>query len=401
MSGPLSSIMGGGAPVGSIIQAPYNLTDPAWLPCDGRKVLRATYPLLSACLPSVGVFTATSRTKSGAPTSSAIANNGTNWVVTGPIATVPMYYTPDGITYTAAGGIAASADVRSVLYDGTNFVAATATAAQCAYSTTGGTSWTTSASAVVRAPNSGLQTCMSWASSLGTVGRFCLAADSLAFFTSDDRGVTWAQQTHGLGGNAFHVCWTGTKFIATTSVASTIYTSPTGLSGTWTAQTMPFYTSPASALAGAIISDGSGKVLFVDSAYEKVYTSTDHGATWSARDFQDPVRGNVLGFSTAVPSYTNGRFFLCATGIGSLQGWTVVSSDLSSWVIISSLQGITATGTYSYKSGVYLANANATSTAAFTLTEDTSYMQLPLPMQAPGDNLNPRWNNFMPFIKVK
>jgi hypothetical protein len=395
MSGPISSIIGGGQPIGSIVQAPYNLTDSAYLPCDGRKVLRATYPRLSDCLPSIGTFTATSRTKGATPTSSAIANNGTLWVVTGAVGTSNLHSTTDGITYTPRT-TPATCDIRSVLHDGTNFVAANAVAGAMQYSANG-TAWSTSATATVAAPGStALQTCMTWASSLGTVGRFCLGAGATAagtVYTSDDRGVTWTARTSGLAAiNVFHVCWTGQKYIATSSTANTIYTSTDGI--TWVAQAMPFATAAATAGFGSIISDGNGKVLWVGAVNtgNSLVVSLDHGATWSIKILYDAT-GAVIPFAAAtnsVANYTNGRFIV----LGAASQLSVISTDLVGWTVSGDF-ALGNTGTVSHKSGVYLQNVTFNSTAASTLTEDATYMRLPytVPSGAQGNKTD--------FIKVQ
>ena len=404
-----SSTAGGGLPVGSIVQAPYNLTDPSYLPCDGRKVLRATYPLLSACLPGIGTFTATSRTKTEAPTSSAIATNGTVWVVTGVVGNSNLFTTPDGITYTPRS-ISVAADVRAILWDGTNFITANS-AANPPYYSSAGTTWTASASAGTTAPTSGLQTCMTQAPTLGAVGRICIAGGGANFYTSDDHGVTWTTRAHGLGGNVFHVCWTGSKFIATTGTTNVIYTSTDGI--TWTSVAMPFATGVATAPTGGIISDGNGKVLWLDgySSYY-LYTSLDHGASWSVRTIASPItscQSNGGGLLTHgnTPSYTNGRFFILGYGVRIEQGyWLLSSTDLVGWSFLETPQGMSGGSTGSYKPGVYLFNADKSTTAAYTFVEDVSRMYLPYGtvFSISGGGLAISvigGSNFMPFIKVK
>lgn len=396
----LSQFTGGGgkSPVGSIVQAPYNLADPDYLPCDGRAVLRSQYPLLSACLSNIGTFTATARTKPAVPTSSAIAANGTSWVVTGSVGVSNLYTTPDGITYTARTTPAAS-DVRSILFDGVNFVTARNDAGgggtgNPMYSTDGGTTWTVSASSAP-VPLTALQTCMTHAPTLGTVGRFCMATSGGNFFTSDDRGVTWTSRAHGLGGSAFQVCWTGQKFIATTGTSSVIYTSADGIA--WASQKVPFSVNPASANTGSIVSDGAGKVLWHVSTAQPFATSTDHGVTWSRRRVGSED-GSQATFNAAgtTPWCTNGRFFIASNSHQTVYS----SSDLVAWVFDSGIIGANGTFGISHKSGVYLLNNFATTDGAQTIVEDTTKMTLPSGYQNVATS-NGSWNNFMPFIKVK
>ena len=388
-------------PVGSIVQAPYNLTDPNYLPCDGRRVSRSLYPKLSACLPSIGTFTATSRTKAAVPTSSAIAADGTNWVVTGPVGTNNLYTTPDGITYTARTTPAAC-DIRSILNDGTNFVAANGVAGGGAmqYSSNNGVTWNTSATATVGSLATSFQTCMAYAPTLGANGRFCLAqGSSLSAWTSDDRGVTWTARTTGLAasGQIFHVCWTGQKFIATCGTATTIYTSTDGI--TWVAQLLPFVTTAATATAGSIVSDGSGKVLSILDS-NKVITSLDHGVTWAVRFFIEPATTSTVSTSIGhVANYTNSRFSFFSAGTG----WLLSSTDLVGWSLTGDIPSPATTAAaraaMSYKAGVYLVNSDNATTQAYTVTEDTSYLRLPLGAQS--GSTGSTWNNFIPFIKVQ
>lgn len=383
----LSSIMGGSQPVGSIVQAPYNLTDPAHLPCDGRRVLRATYPRLSACLPSIGTFTATSRAKSATPTSSAIAADGTNWVVTGAVGTSNLYTTPDGITYTARATPGAT-DTRTLLHTGTNFVAAGPNG-NAMYSPTG-TTWTASASSSAQATASMLQTSMTYAPGLGGAnGRIYLCGGTAAGgWTSDDHGVTWTVRVSGAF-ILYHVCWTGQNFIATGSAANTIYTSTDGI--TWAAQTMPFATSAATPTLGSIISDGNRKVLLVNATSNYIATSTDHGATWSLRTFfdQNGTQIALTAATNAVANYTNGRFFIFASGVQ----FTLISTDLAGWSISGEF-AVGNTGCISHKAGVYLQNVTFNTTAASTIVEDTSYMRLPYTVPSAGQG------NKTDYIKV-
>ena len=402
-----NDVVSGGLPVGAICLSPFNLTDSAWLPCDFRPLVRALYPLLSACLPKIGTFTATSRTKGATPTGNAITNNGTVWCVTGAVGTSNIHTTSDGITYTPRT-TGTSADTRSILSDGTNIVAANAASSgsNSHYSTNGGTTWAQTATAVVLAPTGGLQTCMTWAPSLGTVGRFCVMTSGGVPWTSDDRGVTWTQRNGGaaLGAGGYHVCWTGTKFIATTGTLNTIYTSTDGI--TWVAQTLAVKLAAATAGTGSIVSDGNGKVLILEGGvWGRVLTSTDHGANWSVRNFSQQFMGasgqGYLDFSTSgsTPSFTNGRFFITGSVGGSLP-ITFASADLVGWAQLEYQVGVTGLSTWSHKSGVYLVNADNSSSSAFTLTEDTNYMRLPHPAQMTTGNTTTA-NNLMPFIKVQ
>lgn len=384
-----SSMFGGGLPIGSTILAPYSLTDPSWLPCDGSTILRATYPILGAVLPSIGTFTPTIRTKSAAPVSQAIATDGTVWVVTGSTSQ-NIYTTTDGITYTART-VPTGTDIRSIIYDGTNFVAAGNDATNHSmYSTTGGTTWSSSSTGgAYPEPNSN-PTCMAWASTLGTVGRFCIAgggSNTGSVWTSDNRGVSWTSRTVLGSPNIYHVCWTGSTFLATGSDGH-IHASTDGI--TWTGFDIPGTSVVATIDSWPIISNGAGKVL--TSYGSSVITSLDNGATWKISTLYN-LAGTALSFANCQPSYTNNRFFI-ATSSSQL-----CSTDLISWLI----QPVLNAGAYwvnsywSYKSGVYLVNVSAASLTALTVVEDTGYALLP----NTGNSSVAGISNFKSFIKAK
>ena len=389
-----SEFVGGSAPVGSIVQGPYNLTDIAYLPCDGRKVVRATYPLLSACLSSVGTFTGTSRTKPVTCVTAAICTHGLNYVMSGIAGgSGGILTTPDGITFTQRT-TPAGTTVVSLISDGTNIVGA-ANGASPVYSTDGGSTFTASTGSSTTTLS---QTAMAHAPTLGANGRFCIAtAGSTQVSTSDDRGLNWTLRTHGLGYIVFHVCWTGTKYIATLNTAGYIGVSVDGI--TWTLQAMPFRTSASTAIAGGIVSDGAGKVLWVDAGAFLLYTSSDYGVTWSKRMYGVVSNGANSGLMVLyMPSFANGRFFISVSVVAAGCSF-LTSADLQSWAPVLDAYSPSMSSNYNvmaHKSGVYFFN-DATTTACQTLVEDTTKMYLPNNSQSEVGSSN----NFLPFIKVQ
>ena len=395
-----SEFVGGSAPVGSIVQGPYNLTDPAYLPCDGRKVSRITYPLLSACLSNVGTFTSTNRVKPVTSVNAAICTHGLNFVMSGIAGGAGgMLTTPDGITFTQRA-TPVSTTVVSLISDGTNIVGAT-TGAVPVYSTDGGSTFAATATAGT-ATSTNVQTAMAHAPTLGANGRFCIAnVSATQVATSDDRGVLWTLRTHGLGFTVMHVCWTGTKYLATLNTAGFVGVSADGIS--WALQAMPFRTSVANANGGGIVSDGAGKVLWIDAANTLIFTSTDHGANWSKRSFGTtsngsiPGQGSVYVISMYLPSFANSRFFVSISSTFDCSFFC--SSDLQSWVPV--MEGFSTSraspyAVFAHKSGVYLFNDAAT-TFLQTMVEDATRMYLPNNAQSESNNSN----NFLPFIKVQ
>ena len=389
-----SEFVGGSAPVGSIVQGPYNLTDLAYLPCDGRKVVRATYPLLSACLSSIGTFTGTSRTKPVTSGSGAICTHGLNYVISGISGgSGGIVTTPDGITFTQRT-TPTSTTVTSLISDGTNIVGA-AKGALSVYSADSGATFIATATASISTLTN-TPTSMAYASALGANGRFCIAnINSTQIATSDDRGVTWTLRTHGLGASLMHVCWTGTKYICTLDIIGFIGVSSDGI--TWSLQAMPFRTNIATTNFGAIISDGAGKVLWADALSALIFTSLDSGATWSKRAFGVMTTGLSAGlFAVSWISFVNGRFFIAPA---TNSGCTFLSSaDLQSWAMVADAYSPNMTGAFNsmaYKSGVYLFNDS--SAFCQTIVEDLTKMYLPNGAQSEVGSSN----NFLPFIKVQ
>ena len=393
-----SEFVGGSAPVGSIVQGPYNLTDPAYLPCDSRKVVRATYPLLSACLSSIGTFTGTGRTKPVTSVNAAICTHGLNYVMSGIAGGAGgIVTTPDGITFTQRT-TPTSTTVVSLISDGTNIVGA-ASGASPVYSTDGGATFTATATAGVSVTAGTVQTVMAYAPTLGANGRFCMAnlnASTTQIATSDDRGVTWTLRTHGLGFTVMHVCWTGTKYIATLNTGGFVGVSADGIS--WALQAMPFRTLAASGNVGTIVSDGAGRVLWCDSTGTLIITSADHGINWSKRAFGAISTGFTGGYtSITLISFANSRFFAALTANAGCS--FLCSADLQSWVPVMDAYSPSMTSSFNvmaHKSGVYFFN-DSTTTACQTLVEDTTKMYLPNNAQSESSSSN----NFLPFIKVQ
>lgn len=387
-----SQFGGGSAPVGSFIQVAYALNDPAYLLANGAKILRSAYPLFSSTQLGVNTFTYTARTKGVTSASTAIAVHAGLWVMAGAkTTTVNIQTTPDAVTFTQRSTPATlvNCDVRSLISDGINVVgvAVNVTGIDAFYS----------ADAITFTRSSGTVNCldfsnpcvMAYSSTLGTLGRFIVANGTTGFYTSDDRGVTWTTQAHGLTGNVFSVAWTGAKFIALTSVLNTIFTSTTGLAGSWVSQTLlTVLLVQAAASTNTIASDGAGRVCIANAGNPNAPTPTsvlvsqDHGVTWSERAFLDPKLASLSYIFPTQVSFTNGLFFITATGNND-SGQVLTSKDGIAWVILPdiNLSRLSAgSSSISYKSGVYL--AATFSASVITFTEDTTKMYLPLVGQA-------------------
>lgn len=100
---------------------------------------------------------------------------------------------------------------------------------------------------------------------------------------STNNGVTWTNITVGATGNQYSkVIWTGSRFVIAVGTSGgtipMIYSSPTGLAGSWVAGTgtLPAATAPCTDL----VTDGAGKVLYLHSSGG--WYSADHGVTWAS-----------------------------------------------------------------------------------------------------------------------
>lgn len=400
---PMGPVNNSSAPVGSFLFAPYKISDPAYLLCNGAKLVRTTYPLYAALQP-VGTFTSTIRTKGAVASSAAVYADSTNFIAAGAPGTSAIQTSPDGITWTQRTTAAyTSYGIKCIAGDGTNIVILTSAAAGIApsYSTDNGATFTQSTSGGAFVADQSPPSALTYAPNLGTVGRFLALcqANGLYISTSDDRGVTWTSYAHGTGFNFLAVCWTGTKFIALTSISGTVMTSTTGLTGSWTAQAVSFIQTFTAAGQGQIVSDGAGKVLIIDNSAFVATVSTDNLATTYSRSFATLLStGNTPGnMYLGVPSFANGRFFILWTA--GQQRSLLVSTDLNTWLYPPdvSLPAIEQYG-IAFKAGVYLASSLG-SQNAFSFVEDTTKVYLPLGVQniaQYGSN-----NNYNTFVKVK
>lgn len=204
--------------------------------------------------------------------------------------------------------------------------------------------------------------------------------DSTNLYSSTDGGATWTARAHNMGiaVGPCAIVWTGSRFVAVgndtstavkattspdgvtwtlsalasglaaTSVSSvdiawdgsavavaipgqntsnTIYTSPTGLSGTWTARTVPgssSYTAGNSRLGGGAL----GFVYtFASGNSNNLVYSTDHGATWAS--------GTVSSGAGPAAKPMVGSGFVAIASVGGATSSLVYSTNFTSWAAIS------------------------------------------------------------------
>ena len=389
--------------VGEVIEAAVNPDPLKWMTMGGQELERAKYPELSKLFP-VGTFTSTARTLAGAPSSSVIIADNTNFIAASSTATgAPMQTSADGITWNSpAAGWAASTTWGCMIVAGSRIVALPAageTAAfvtatnQTAVATTLKSNWTATTGCGSSAVTQGL----AYSPQLGLTVAIRGSTDALAYTLSDGSTAWTARTTPSSAKTA--ICWTGTRFIITEvtvlNQALPIIVSTDGIN--WSREYLPFVGGTGH--SPSIVSDGNGTVVcsgYINTGVGggntgATFTSKDGGATWvSVFGAADAYALNIY------MSYVNGLF------IGAYGYTTVASTGISTstdglnWFNepSSARAGLTMDATYyAYKSGVYC-GIIASITSALTATLGTTKFRLPAS--------NIRTTGLMPrFIKYR
>lgn len=399
-TGYISQFIAGNT-IGSIVQAPYNLSDVNYLKADGSIITRANYPIYSAQSGSVGTFTTTIRAAMASSLSGAtnsMSSNGTNMVVsTGQPALLGIQFsTNGGVTWSnATSGLVASASFIQTAFAGTNFIGVSNTTnSQMVYAAASSPGVWTASSGVTLA-NGNTPTIA--ANSAGTV----VLMYGTGAYVSTNSGVSYTA-TSGVTGSTVSppIVWTGTQFmvmgIGGTGIGT--QTSPTGLTGTWTVNAIAPW--GASYTPSSAVSDGAGNVLVTANANSVAWVSNNGGTTWREVMLPQPASGQS--------SYANGRFFTPQTLYSSASGFTAdgsvaVSSDLLTWVSVPNFALTAGTGSSTisttligYAQGNYAAVNNISPGYVYTSTENTAQMYLPTSRRNYGFTTN--WQE---WVKVQ
>jgi hypothetical protein len=198
---------------------------------------------------------------------------------------------PDGNTWTLRAMPSSAAWVACV--DGVNCVAVVPGATTVANSTNSGVTWA-SGGALPGTARSSLALVMP-----SILGGICLvpATTASTVYRSTDTGGTWSTETlpAALGGN-MGIYKVGGLFWYWSS-ATTAYTSPTGLTGSWTSRTLPI--TPGNSLHSKDFDDS---LLITTGAGGAVYSSAD-GINWVLQALSETYFG---GFINGVPTKANG-----------------------------------------------------------------------------------------------
>lgn len=395
--------------VGEVVQSPINLeamTGGRYLLLDGRDLNRADVPELGYKKDRVtgalafpgGVFTGTARTLAASPAQPVIAVNGNGQYVaaaanSGGTASM-IQASSDGVTWStdAAGGWAGG-DCTSLIYAGSRLIMTGSSGSlvvphvsSFAGSDTAATAfanWTATTVATTTTLTQGLAYSATANAGAGRAVMIPNAAGT-TIWTLDDGATAWVARSHSNSRTKKAVVCTGTKFIAfCTDNYNIILTSNDGV--TWVEQFLPQVFSSAFANA---VSDGRGTVVAASTSLSGIFiVSKDHGATW--RTVYTPyaetlLLSNASGGAVGLLSVANDKFFCTTPLSGTSLGNDFVSADGTTWFAEPLQRGrgvIYAGGNtakpVAYKNGVYCLLTSAT-TAALTLTEDTSKFRLPL-----------------------
>ena len=224
------------------------------------------------------------------------------------------YTTPDFITFTKQT-IGSGTTLKSILWNGSQFVAAGRGGSSGLFLTSpNGVSWTTHISAVH------LFYGVAYASS---IPQYVVAADSQRIYTSSTGlSGSWTSSLIA-GANTFlDVVWSGSQFVAVGTVG-TIFTSATG--GSWTSRT----SGTSANLRSVAWSSSLG--LFVVVGDSGVIRTSSDGITWTAR-----TSGVVSSLQSVTWALNQ---FIAVSSAGNT---ILTSTDGTTWVVrpSSSIKGL-------------------------------------------------------------
>lgn len=380
--------------IGTCVDSPINLesaTNGQWLCCDGRDILRGSYPELAKYFP-IPIFTSTARTLNAAPVLNAIAADSTNFLCPGAAGTSPLQASADGITWSTSATWTAATSPAAIINAGTRYVMAGAggdlaqpyvsTIDQTAANAVAKANWTATTGGTTPTTNNIQGLAYSPTANAGA-GRTVLVRNgslstAAGLFYMNDGATAWNACSGGSTASHFAVCWTGQKFIVTdATTGNRIKTSNDG--ATWVDQYIPFKNGGTASVA----SDGNGTVVMyttsvllgMNTTGVGVLVSKDHGATWRFISWTT----NDKWSSNGTIQYVNGMF---SCSQSTMQ--TLLSVDGISWFNeqVSNRgkawegAGAGDLSVWAYKAGVYC--GISTTTTALTATGDNSKFRLPM-----------------------
>lgn len=241
---------------------------------------------------------------------------GSQFIAVPSTANVNVYTSPDLKVWTARSVNGAST-IWFMRNNGANVIACQNSGNAPRKSTDGGVTW----SATTVMPGAIVPTNAAYTSS----GVFFIGTATSGYVTTDV-GTTWSvtQTLPHASDNLFAV---GATFVSYAAASGTYYTSTTGLTGSWTARTLPGAITSAS-----IYDDGSGGLILVPNDTTKTFWGTTDGINWTDLGFNDSSY-NTGGIGTVtyyVPFKVNGVW--CVGSNSTYAGALLVKHAGSKWV---------------------------------------------------------------------
>lgn len=348
-----SSQFGGGLALGTVVQG-INLSEPEYVPCDGRPLARASYARLATLFP-FGKLTGTVRALVEDSPNYCIAASPTYLVAAAASGSSAVQYSSDGVTWSKAGVATPSMTVNSLIFAGTRWIA-TGSFGSVVAVTSGGNPNSTWTALTGGTPGGVPRYGVAYSAALGRAA-FLTPGDSPTIHTLENGATALVARTASSQTRS-GICWSGSKFV--TLNGATISTSANGI--TWADAPLP---ETASSTAG-IASNGAG-VVVISGVTSGLLVSQDHGATWAVAAIPE-----VPADSAWHVYYSGDRFFVPTTrGVAmSLNGRV--------WFLEPQRIQLRATATMFAKKGGAFVQTQASSTVAYSFAESATEFNAPL-----------------------
>lgn len=348
-----SSSIPSGLPVGSVVHG-INLSEPEYVPCDGRPLARASYARLAELFP-FGKLTGTVRALVESPAQYCIAASPTYLVAAAASGVSAVQYSADGVTWSKAGVVTPNIGVNSLIFAGTRWIA-TGNTGSAPFATSGDNPNSTWTALTGGTPSGVLRYGVAYSAALGRAA--LLSSGSSSTIHTLENGATALVARTASTAIRSGICWSGSRFV-TINVA-TISTSADGI--TWADAPLP---EAASSTAG-IASNGAGAVV-ISGATSGLLVSQNHGATWAVA----AIPGVPADSSWRV-YYSDDRFFVPTTS------GVAMSLDGLAWFLEPQLIQLRATGNMFAKKGGAFVQIQAGFTVAYSFAESATEFNAPL-----------------------
>lgn len=231
---------------------------------------------------------------------------GSQFVAVPSAASVNVFTSPDLKVWTARS-VSGASWAWTIRNNGANLIACQSSGNAPCKSTNGGVTWT---------PATALPVVLNPVNAAYTSGGVFFVGTTTAGYVSTDNGTTWsASQT--LPHTSSNVMTIGNLMLSYSTGSGTYYTSSTGLTGSWTARTMP-----ASITAASIYDDGSNGLILVPTDTTRNFWGSTDGINWTDLGFNPSsyVHGGINAATYYVPMKINGCWVIGSNhaGIGSV-----------------------------------------------------------------------------------